>query len=126
MNRFLVAGIIAALIGIIFSIPLLSDHPASAGTVKKIQFTQTFTSSEDPGLGLSNEQLAMVLAPNNGTIYDGTLTYTASAPVQIVVFHRIDKSDSRGQPAWTVDNSAFYAETILDRSEEHMSELQSR
>lgn len=114
MNRLLAVGIIAAVAAIIFSIPLLSDHPVSAGTVKKIQFTQTFTSSEDPGLGHGNEQLAMILAPNNGTIYGGTLTYTASEPVQIVVFHRIDKSDSRGQPVWTVDNSTVYAETVLD------------
>ena len=114
MNRFLLAGIIAAIVGIVIAIPMLSDQTVSAGTVKKIQFTQTFTSSEDPGLGHSNEQLAMVLAPNNGTIYDGTITYTASAPVQIAVFHRIDKGDSRGQQVWTVDNNTVYAETILD------------
>ncbi|MDE1828968.1 MAG: hypothetical protein KGI25_01465 [Thaumarchaeota archaeon] len=114
MNRFLIVGIVAAVVGIIFSIPLLSDNLASAGTVKKIQFTQTITSSEDPGIGHSNEQLAMILAPNNGTLYDGTLTYTASEPVQIVVLHKIDKSDSKGQPVWTVDNNTIYAETILD------------
>ncbi|HJU13452.1 MAG TPA: hypothetical protein VJ792_03260 [Candidatus Nitrosotalea sp.] len=115
MNRYLIAGIIAAFAGIIFSIPLLSDHFVTAGTVKKIQFTQTLTSTEDPGLGHGNEQLAMVLAPNNGTLYGGTLTYTASAPVQIIVLHKIDRSDSRGQPVWTVDNSTIYAETVLDQ-----------
>ncbi len=114
MNRLLVAAIVAAVAGVIFSIPLLSDHLASAGTVKKIQFTQTLTSSEDPGLGHSNEQLAMILAPNNGTLYDGILTYTASEPVEIVVLHKIDKSDSKGQPVWTVDNSTIYARTILN------------
>ena len=114
MNRFLVAGIVAAVVGIIFSIPLLSDHLASAGTIKKIQFTQTLTSSEDPGEGHSNEQLAMVLAPNNGTLYDGTLTYTASEPIEIIVLHKIDKNDSKGQPVWTVDNNTIYAETILN------------
>lgn len=114
MNRFLVAAIIATVGGIAFSIPLMSDQFASAGTVKKVQFTQTFTSAEDPGLGHSNEQLAMVLAPNNGTLYDGTFTYTASEPVQIVVLHKIDKGDSKGQPVWTVDNNTMYAETVLD------------
>ncbi len=114
MNRLLVAGIIAVVVGVIFSIPLLSDNLASAGTVKKIQFTQTLTSSQDPGLGHSDEQLAMILLPNNGTLYDGTLTYTASEPVQIVIFHQIDKSNSKGQPVWTVDNNTIYAETIIN------------
>ena len=114
MNRLLVAGIIAVIVGVIFSIPLLSDNLASAGTVKKIQFTQTLASSQDPGLGHSDEQLAMILLPNNGTLYDGTLTYTASEPVQIVIFHQIDKSDSKGQPVWTVDNNTIYAETIIN------------
>lgn len=115
MNRYLIAGIIAAIAGIIFSIPLLSDHLVTAGTVKKIQFTQTLASTEDPGLGHSGEQLAMVLAPNNGTLYGGTITYTSSAPVQIIVFHKIERSDSRGQPVWTVNNSTIYAETVLDQ-----------
>src|SRR5579872_1306092 len=114
MNRFLIAGIIAAVAGVIFSIPLLSDHLANAGTIKKIQFTQTLTSGQDPGQGHSDEQLAMVLVPNNGTLYDGTLTYTSSEPVQVVIFHKIDKSDSKGQPVWTVDNNTIYAETIIN------------
>lgn len=114
MNRLLVAVIIAVAVGIIFSIPLLSNNLATAGTVKKIQFTQTLTSSQDPGLGHSDEQLAMVLLPSNGTLYTGTLTYTASEPVQIIVLHQIDKSDSKGQPVWTVNNSTMYAETIIN------------
>lgn len=114
MNRLLAAVIIAAVTGVIFSIPLLSEHLASAGAVKKIQFTQTVTSASDPGLGHGSEQLAMILAPNNGTIYSGTLTYAASEPVQIIVLHQIDKSDSKGQPVWTVDNNTIYAETIID------------
>ncbi|MGB6464266.1 MAG: hypothetical protein WA799_03150 [Nitrosotalea sp.] len=114
MNRLLIAVIIAVTVGVIFSIPLLSNNLATAGTVKKIQFTQTLTSSQDPGLGHSDEQLAMVLMPNNGTLYTGTLTYTASEPVQIVILHQIDKSDSKGQPVWTVDNNTIYAETIIN------------
>ncbi len=114
MNRFLVAGIVAAVAGVIFSIPLLSEQSVSAGTIKKIQFIQTLTSSEDPGQGHSSEQLAMILAPNNGTLYDGILTYTASKPVEVIVLHKIDKSDSKGQPVWTVDNNTIYAKTILN------------
>ncbi|MDE1725905.1 MAG: hypothetical protein KGH89_01400 [Thaumarchaeota archaeon] len=114
MNRFLIVGIIAVVVGIILLVPLLSNNLATAGSVKKIQFTQTVTSSQDPGQGHDNEQLAMILLPNNGTLYDGTLTYTASEPVQVVILHQIEKSDSKGQPVWTVDNNTIYAETIIN------------
>jgi hypothetical protein len=114
MNRYLIAGIIAIIIGVIFSIPLLSDQLATARIIKKIQFTQTITSSQDPGQGHSNEQIAMILLPSNGTLYDGSLTYAASEPVQIVVLHQIDKSDAKGQPTWTVDGNTIYAETVIN------------
>jgi hypothetical protein len=114
MNRYLILGIIAIIIGVIFSVPLLTDQLANARIIKKIQFTQTLTSSQDPGQGHSNEQMDLVLPPNNGTLYDGSLTYTSSVPVQIVIFHQIDKSDSKGQPTWTVDGNTIYAETIID------------
>lgn len=114
MNRIYIAVVVAAVAGIIFSIPLLSDNLANAGTIKKIQFTQTLTSSEDLGIGHSNEQLAMILSPNNGTLYEGTMTYTASEPVEVEVLHEINKGDSKGQPIWTVDNNTIYAETLLN------------
>jgi len=98
MNRLLIAVIVAVAVGIIFSIPILSNNSVTAGTIKKIQFTQTLTSSQDPGLGHSDEQLAMVLLPSNGTLYSGTLTYTASEPVQVVILHQIDKSDPKASP----------------------------
>lgn len=114
MKRLIIVVIVASIVGIIFSVPLLSENNASAGTIKKIQFTQTITSSDDPGQGHGNEQLAMVLSPSNGTLYDGTLTYTASQPVQVIIFHKISRADSKGQPVWTVDNNTIYAETILN------------
>jgi hypothetical protein len=114
MNRYLILGIIAIIVGITFSIPLLTDQLANARIIKKIQFTQTVTSSPDLGQGHSDEEMAIILAPNNGTLYDGSLTYTSSEPVQIVILHQIDKSDSKGQPTWTVDGNTIYAETIID------------
>lgn len=113
MNRYLILGIIAAIVGVIFSVPLLTDQLANAGMIKKIQFTQTVTSSQDPGQGHDTEQIAIVLAPNNGTLYHGSLTYTASKPVQVVILHQIDKGDSKGQPTWTVDGNTIYAETTI-------------
>jgi hypothetical protein len=114
MNRLLLLSIFTIVTSLIVSIPLLNDQLANAGSTKKIQFTQTITSSQDPGLGHSNEQMAIVLPPNNGSIYHGSITYSSSQPVQIVIFHQIDKSDSKGQPTWTVDGNTFYAQTTID------------
>jgi len=114
MNRYFILGTIAVIVGVIFSIPLLSNQLADAKIIKKIQFTQTITSNQDPGQGHGNEQMAIVLPPNNGTLYDGSLTYTSSEPVQVIILHQIDKSDSKGQPTWTVDGNTIYAETIID------------
>ncbi len=114
MNRYLIAGIVAIIIGTIFSIPLLTDQLATARIIKKIQFTQTITSTQDPGQGHGNEQIAMILLPSNGTLYDGSLTYASSEPVQIVILHQIDKNDAKGQPTWTVDGNTIYAETVID------------
>ena len=49
-----------------------------AGSRKKIHFTQTITSSQDPGQGHENHQLALILSPNEGTLYDGSMTFTSS------------------------------------------------
>jgi len=114
MNRLLLLAIFIIVGGLAVSLSLFNDHLANAGSTRKIQFTQTITSTQDPGIGHSNEQMAIVLPPNNGSIYDGTVTYSSSQPVQVVVLHQIDKSDSKGQPVWTVDGNTFYAETTID------------
>lgn len=113
MNKLLLITIVI-ITSLIISIPLLNVQLANAGSTKKIQFTQTITSTQDPGLNHSNEQMAIVLPPNSGSIYHGSITYSASQPVQIVILHQIDKGDSKGQPIWTVDGNTFYAQTTID------------
>ena len=103
MNRLLLLAIVVIVGGLIASLSLFNDQLANAGSTKKIQFTQTITSTPDPGIGHSNEQMAIVLPPNSGSIYHGSITYSSSQPVQVVVLHQIDKSDAKGQPTWTVD-----------------------
>jgi hypothetical protein len=114
MNKYILLIAIFAVSAVILSIPLLADQYANAGMIKKIQFTQTLTSSQDPGQGHDSEQMAIILSPNNGTLYHGSLTYTASEPVQIVILHQIDKADAKGQPTWTVDGNTIFAETVVD------------
>jgi len=114
MNKYILLIAIFAVSAVILSIPSLSNQYANAGIIKKIQFTQTLTSSQDPGQGHDSEQMAIILSPNNGTLYSGSLTYTASEPVQIVILHQIDKADAKGQPTWTVDSNTIFAETVVD------------
>jgi hypothetical protein len=114
MNKLALLSIIIIGGVLIISIPLFSNQLANAGSTKKIQFTQTVTSTQDPGLGHNDEQMAIILPPNTGSIYHGSITFSASQPVQIIILHQINKSDSKGQPTWTVDGNTFYAQTIID------------
>jgi len=114
MNKYIILITIFAVVAVIFSVPLLVNEVANAKTLKKIQFTKTVTSMQDPGQGHESHQLAIILSPNKGAIYDGSITYTASEPVQIVVLHEIDKEDAKGQPTWTVDGDTVFGLTLVD------------
>ncbi len=114
MRRFLLIAIIVVVTAFVISIPLLSNQLVDAKVTKKIQFTQTITSRQDPGIGHQNEQLAVFLPPDNGSSYYGTITYSASQPVQMIVLHQIDKSEANGQPTWSVDGNTIFAETVID------------
>lgn len=99
--------------GIIF-VSSTSDQFVDAGSRKKIHFTQTIASSQDPGQGHENHQLALILSPNKGTIYDGSMTFTSSEPVQIAVLHEINSQESKGQPIWTVDGKTIYGLSLIN------------
>ena len=114
MNKYIVLITIFVVVAAIFSVPLLVNEVANAKTLKKIQFIKTLTSMQDPAQGHEGHQLAIILSPNMGTLYDGSLTYTASEPVQIVVLHEIDKDDAKGQPIWTVDGNTVFGLTLVD------------
>ena len=116
MNRILLLSIVVVIGGLIASVSLFNDQLANAGSTKKIQFTKTMTSSQYPGVGHGNEQMAIILPPNKGSIYHGSITYSSSIPVQVVILHQIDKTDSAGQPTWTVDGNTLYAVTTIDQT----------
>jgi hypothetical protein len=111
LQSLLIIGIFA--VGIIF-VSSTSDQFVDAGSRKKFHFTQTITSSQDPGQGHENHQLLLVLSPNEGTIYDGSMTFISSEPVQIVVLHEINLRESKGQPTWTVDGKTIYGLSLID------------
>ncbi len=114
MNKIIPIIAISIVITAIITIPVMTEQFADAKSRKKIDFTQTITSSMDPGQGHESHQLALILSPNTGTLYDGSLTYSASEPVQIVVLHEITKDESKGQPTWTVDGETIYGLSLID------------
>ncbi|MGI0063989.1 MAG: DUF7482 domain-containing protein, partial [Nitrosopumilaceae archaeon] len=67
MNKYIVIITISIVVTGIFSIPLLVNETANAKTLKKIQFTKTLTSMQDPGQGHESHQLAIILSPNMNT-----------------------------------------------------------
>ena len=111
LSALIIIGIFA--IGVIF-VSSSSEQFVDAGSRKKVHFTETITSSQDPGQGHENHQLALILSPNEGTIYDGSMTFTSSEPVQIVVLHEISSQESKGQPTWTVDGKTVYGLSLID------------
>ena len=117
MNKKISILIIVFFVASIISISSISDQFVDAGSRKKIHFTQTITSSQDLGQGHQNHQLALILSPNEGTLYDGSMTFTSSKPVQIVVLHEINSKEVKGQPTWTVDGNSVYGLSLIDLDE---------
>jgi len=117
LNKKISILIIVLFVASIISISSISDQFVDAGSRKKIHFTQTITSSQDPGQGHQNHQLALVLSPNEGTLYDGSMTFTSSKPVQIVVLHEINSKEVKGQPTWTVDGNSVYGLSLINLEE---------
>lgn len=115
MNKYLIIFIVGIFVTGILSISLVSDQFADANSRKKIHFTQTISSSQDPGQGHENHQILFILSPSEGTIYDGSLNFAASQPVQIVVLHEINENDVKGQPTWTIDGKKIYGFSLIDK-----------
>jgi len=114
LKKFPVLIFIAIFVVSIIFVSSTSDQFVDAGSKKKIHFTQTITSFQDPGQGHNNHQLALILSPNEGTIYDGSMTFTSSEPVQIIILHEINSQESKGQPIWTVDGKTIYGLSLVD------------
>jgi hypothetical protein len=59
----------------------------------------TVASEQDPLPGHEGHEIAFVLPPrNDGAVYSGVLTYTASKPVEVVVLHKYDPKNSTDVP----------------------------
>ena len=59
----------------------------------------TVASGQDPLPGHESHEIAFILPPrNDGGVYSGVLTYTASKPVEVVVLHNFDPQNSTSIP----------------------------
>jgi len=114
LNKQIAILVIVIFAASIISVSSISDQFVDAGSRKKIHFTQTITSSQDPGQGHQNHQLTLILSPNEGTLYDGSMTFSSSKSVQIVVLHEINSQEAKGQPTWTVDGNTVYGLSLID------------
>ena len=114
MKKIIIVLIIGIFTTGIISVSTFSDQYVDAGSTKKVHFTQTITSSQDPGLGHENHQLALILSPNEGTIYDGSMTFTSSEPVKVVILHEINQNDVKGQDVWNVNENKIYGLSLID------------
>lgn len=77
----------------------------------------TITSSDDPGIGHENHELAVILPPSDKT-YIGRLTFSASEPVQYVtLIGPLEPGENTGQPTWTPDGETYYALVLVDNGQ---------
>lgn len=77
--------------------------PTTASTSDTVTLQRTGVSDTDPLPGHSGHQLVMALAPrSDGKVWVGTVTWTASKPVEVVVLHGYNSSvtadAAHGQP----------------------------
>ena len=114
MKKIILVIAVAVVITSIIAIPSLTEQFVGAKSLKKIHFTQTISSSQDPGKGHESHQLAIILSPNEGTLYDGSLTFTSSEPVQVAILHEILNEQAKGQPTWTVDGKTTYGLSLIE------------
>jgi hypothetical protein len=114
LNKILIFFLVGVTVAGILASSIATDQFADAVSRKKIHFTQTITSTQDPGMGHEGHQLAMILSPNPGTLYDGSVTFSSSEPVQVFVLHEINESDSKGQATWSADGQTIYGLSLID------------
>jgi hypothetical protein len=119
LRKLTIISVIVSVALVLTALSMLSDELAVAKPQSKVHFTKTITSSQDPGIGQGGYQFALILSPNQGSLYTGSLTYTASDAVEVIVLHEITKTDDGGQPIWTVDGNTIYAMSVIEPSKAH-------
>ncbi len=113
MNKILVAGIASGVLvlGLVLA-PLSVDQFADAKHIKRMMLTKEFESMQDPGQGHEMHQLALILPPKENVVYTGRFTYSASAPVEVVVLHDIKAGETPAK-IYTMDGQKKWALSLI-------------
>ncbi|MGI9566736.1 MAG: hypothetical protein ACR2LL_06955 [Nitrosopumilus sp.] len=97
-TQSVIIGIAAvALVASLASIPMFFDQTAEAKNMSKIRMQETVASIQDPFPGHESHDIAIIFPPEQDVLYSGTLTFSASRPVEIVVWHEYEQPE--GAPA---------------------------
>lgn len=112
MNKIIIVLAVLIISAVVVSLSVI-DQLAVAVPQTKIQFTKTITSSHDPGIGQDGFQFALLLSANQNSLYHGSVTYTSSEPIEIIVLHDLDKQDVNGQATWSVDGNTVYGISVI-------------
>lgn len=113
MNKTVMAGIAAGVLvlGLVL-FPLSVDQFAEGKHYQRIVTTTKVESMQDPGVGHEAHQLAIILPPKEGVTYSGRFSYSASAPVEVVVLHDIKPGET---PAltYTIDGKKKWGLSLI-------------
>ncbi|MFQ5941101.1 MAG: hypothetical protein ACE5KA_05315 [Nitrososphaerales archaeon] len=113
MNKTLVAGIAAGILILGFILaPLSIEQFAEGKHFKRIVTTETVESMQDPGIGHEAHQITILLLPKDNVVYTGRFSYSASAPVEVVVLHDIMPGDKPAK-TYTIDGEKKWALSLI-------------
>ena len=107
VSAIIAAAALGGLGGVIYPTTInanAQDQSAATPTSDTVTLQKTGVSSPDPLPGHSGHQLVMALAPrSDGKVWVGTVTWTASKPVEVVVLQNYNSSvtgadAAHGQP----------------------------
>ncbi|MDA1304707.1 MAG: hypothetical protein O2999_10465 [Nitrospirae bacterium] len=98
----------------------IADVQAKGGDPTRIAKQVTVVSTQDPIPGHTQHQLSLLLPPEDGVVYSGTLTYSSSKPVEVVVLHAYDPTvkpgSEHGEVAIGYINKKPYALSVMQFS----------
>lgn len=83
-----------ALIASLAAVPMFFDQSAEAKNTSKIRMQDTVGSIADPFPGHESHDIVIMLPIEKDALYSGTLTFSASHPVEVVVWHEYDQPEN--------------------------------
>ncbi|MGI0020842.1 MAG: DUF7482 domain-containing protein [Nitrososphaera sp.] len=107
-NKRLPVFVIAAaiLLAAVAATPYL-QQPADAKHVSRILMTTTVQSEQATSPGHESHQIAMILSPNEGSMYTGIITWSASQPVEVFVLHNYNGNSTAAPARYQLGESEY-------------------